>query len=122
MTRDEPDIASLLETARAVLRDELLPLAPPGKTLDLLMIVKVLELAARALADASDGLEERQRARIGQLTGAGGDAASLAAQIRGGLWDAPRKAALIHRVLTEDAHDRLARLNPKYLDALMNES
>ncbi|NJM34837.1 MAG: hypothetical protein HC850_09140 [Rhodomicrobium sp.] len=84
----------------------------------MLMIVKVLEIAGRAVADAPDGLEGRQRGRLEKLVGSGGDTATLVAQIREGLWDEPRAAERLHGALTQDAHDRLARLNPKYLDAL----
>lgn len=118
MNPDQPDLQSLLETARRVLKEEILPTAPPTRTLDLLMVVKVMEIAGRVLEDVDDRLCARQRDRLERLLGEGGDAATLASQIRAGRWDAPDALMRLHALLTEDARDRLARADPKYLEAV----
>lgn len=121
MIPDQPDLPSLLETARRVLKEEILPTAPPTCTLDLLMIVKVMEIAGRVFDDVDDHLDARQRERLGRLLGEDGDAAALVTQIRAGRWDAPDAMMRLHALLTEDARDRLARADPKYLAAVEAE-
>ncbi len=126
MTPDKPEAGRLLATARAALKDDILPEVPEEKRLDLLMILNILGVAERALADGADRLPDRQAARLDALdVPAGADetarAADLAAAIRAGEWDDPAAARRLHALLSEDARDRLARANPKYLQAVEAE-
>lgn len=118
MTPDRPDVTALLATARAVLKDEILPVLPEERRLDMLMVLSAMGLAERALQDSTDALPLLQEARLTELVGEKADAAALTQAIRGGDWDAPAQAEQLYRVLVEDTRDRLARANPKYLAAL----
>ena len=120
MTIDQPRANSLLETARAVLRQTILPEVSPSKTLDVLMVLRALEIAGRAIDDSADGLEARQRERYAALIGSD-DPGALAAQIRAGKWDTPDAGERLHAWLTEETRDRLARVNPRYLEILETE-
>ncbi|WP_022728133.1 DUF6285 domain-containing protein [Fodinicurvata sediminis] len=118
MTPDRPDVTALLATARAALKDEILPALPEERRLDMLMVLSVMGLAERALQDSTDALPLRQEARLAALAGEKADAAALARAIRGGDWDELARSEQLYRALVEDTRDRLARANPKYLAAL----
>ena len=115
MNIDQPDARTLLQTARRVLSEDILPELDASHALDIRMIIRVLEIADRTLGDSSDGLGVRQRARLDTLVGESGDVASLAKRIRAGAYDAPDAARTLHAALTKDARERLHRLNPRYL-------
>jgi hypothetical protein len=115
MNIDQPDARTLLETARRILNEDILPEVDSGRALDIRMIIRVIEIAGRTLGDSSDGLGRRQRSRLDTLIGEAGDVASLANGIRSGAFDQPDAAHTLHATLTEDARDRLGRLNPRYL-------
>lgn len=121
MIADQPDAGSLLETARRVIKEEILPEVPASKVLDVLMVLRSLEIAARALADSSDDLEARRRLRFKHLLGDDSDPQSLAAEIRAGHWDAEDAARRLHACLVEDIRDRLARVNPRYMGIMEAE-
>ncbi len=121
MTEDRPGADSLLETAMEVLRETFLPDAQGERRLDLLMVLSVLGLVQRSLADSSDSLAARRSARFAALLGTQGDMAALAHDIRSGAWDGPEAAKRLHDLLSEDLRDRLARSNPKYLAVLEQE-
>lgn len=121
MTPDKPEAVRLLETAQTLFKQDILSDLPEEKRLDALMILNILGIAERALDDSADLLDARQTARLTILMGPEGDVATLARQIRAGAWDAPEAARRLHAVLTEDARDRLARANPKYLQAVEAE-
>ncbi|MFC4350286.1 DUF6285 domain-containing protein [Fodinicurvata halophila] len=121
MTPDRPDVTALLATARALLKDEILPVVPADQRLDMLMVLSAMGLAERALQDSTDALPLRQEARLVDLAGHKVDAASLAGAVRSGKWDDPEKAEQLYKALVEDTRDRLARANPKYLAAIASE-
>lgn len=118
MTPDRPDAAALLATARALLKDEVLPAVPDERRLDMLMVLSAMGLAERALSDSRDSLSLRQEARLVALGGEQADAATLAREIRAGAWDEPARGESLYRALVEDTRERLARANPKYLAAV----
>lgn len=114
MTSDRPDARDLLRTAMAVFKDDLLPEIPERRKLDALMVLNVLGIAERALAD--DGADEAARAERLRRLGYS-DAGALARAIREGAFDDPADAARLHAELTADVRARLALSNPKYLAA-----
>jgi hypothetical protein len=118
MIPDMPSEEQLLQTARAALKDDILPLLPEEKRLELLMILNALGIAERRIADSQDQLTGRQNARLASLAGVAADAKAFAAQIRSGFWATPEQLQQLWQVLWDDAQDRLARANPKYLDYL----
>jgi hypothetical protein len=121
MSIDQPDGGRLLELARGLLKESILPRLPAEKTLDLLMVMRALEIAGRALDESTDSLDQRERARVEQLLGPGADAASLSAAIRSGRWDDEADAGRLYAALREDTRDRLGRVNPRYLATLDRE-
>ncbi len=118
MSIDKPDAAALLALARDTLKEQILPSLPGERTLDVLMVMRALEIAARALAESDDALDRRERSRLETLPGSGGDPAVLATAIRAGDWDGVENGRTLHAMLTVDVRDRLARVNPKYLAIL----
>ncbi|ENO85103.1 DUF6285 domain-containing protein [Thauera linaloolentis] len=128
--RDRPTGAELLDTARQVLRDELIPALPADKRMSALMIANALAIAARQLQNGDD-LERAELAALEHLLSepfapASGDTAA----VRGGLLSANRKLSEWIRggraddgPLREDvrAHlasairHKVAESNPKYL-------
>jgi hypothetical protein len=126
---DNPDGAALLEEARRTLLETLLPLLPPERRYDGLMVANAMAIAARE-AGQGDVLfrecvnllaalfpaaapSENLRAQLLDLE------ARLAREIRAGLCDAPgpRRDA-IRDYLRRSATSRLCLSNPKALSTL----
>lgn len=128
--RDEPIGEQLLETARNVLREEILPALPPERKHAALMIANAMIIAMRQLKNGEDG-ERGELKSLGTLLGRSGQyepagGADLrrrlkelnrefASAIRGGRADKGpwRDAARQH--LLDSARLKLAESNPKYL-------
>ncbi len=124
---DKPDGAALLEEARRTLLETLLPLLPPERRYDGLMVANAMAIAAReagqgdalpregvkllsALFPAPATASENLRAHLLGLE------ARLAREIRAGLYDAPgpRRAA-VRDYLRWSAVARVRVSNPKAL-------
>jgi uncharacterized protein DUF6285 len=130
--RDHPDGNELLATARKVLRESVLPLLPPERKHDALMIANAMAIAARQL-ERGDGPERQELAALAGLLGDchvalaedGPDlrAALVAAnrelsrRLREGAGDpdGPQRTALFAH-LRSIARQRVAESNPKYLE------
>jgi len=128
--RDQPTGDQLLDTARALLRDELIPALPQDKRHAALMIANAMSIAMRQL-QVGDEQERREvadlqamlSAEAGDSIGAGGGTrAQLAAlnrrlceRIREGQADAGRLHELARRHLVAVARHKVAESNPKYL-------
>lgn len=130
--RDQPTGEALLETARGILRDELLPALPAEKRHAALMIANAMGIAIRQLqhGDAADRAELDALRRILSLPAADGEAQGpnlrpllidgnrrLAEWIRTGRADvgAPHQAVREH--LFKVTRQKVAESNPKYLAA-----
>lgn len=118
--RHEPTAENLLETARGVLRDRILPALPPDLRYDALMIANAIAIAARQIA-AGDRPVVEAEARLRALCDAPGEGAAaldarLVAELRAGAFDAPgpRRDALYDHLLAT-ARARAAESNPKAL-------
>jgi AcrR family transcriptional regulator len=96
---DNPDGAALLEEARRTLLEVLLPLVPPERRYDGLMVANAMAIAAREAAQGDAALREvvQQLSALFPAASAGEDPrahlreleARLAGEIRAGLCDAP---------------------------------
>jgi AcrR family transcriptional regulator len=96
---DNPDGAALLEEARRTLLEVLLPLLPPERRYDGLMVANAMAIAAREAAQGDAALREvvQQLSALFPAASAGEDPrahlreleARLAGEIRAGLCDAP---------------------------------
>lgn len=118
--RHEPTAENLLETARGVLRDRILPALPPDLRYDALMVANAMAIAARQIA-AGDRPVAEAEARLRALCDAPGEGAAaldtrLVAELRAGAFDAPgpRRDALYAHLLAT-ARARAAESNPKAL-------
>jgi hypothetical protein len=130
LPEDRPDALMLLDAARRHLLEELLPLLPDERRLDVLMIANAMGIAGReaqagdaALREAlmrlatiygetvPDALsEEEARALLSRLN------RRLAADIRAGAFDSgPQRAALLAH-LEATTRARVAITNPKVLE------
>jgi hypothetical protein len=96
----------LLETARGVLFDELLPALPAHKRHAALMVANAMAIAARAMTrpgahrpDDDTAATDHQRCQA----------------IRQGLVDAGDAAAELHACLLAEARTRVELSNPRYL-------
>jgi hypothetical protein len=96
----------LLETARAVLRDQLLPALPPQQRHAALMVANAMAIAARELDRRTDPAADEARAA--------GDRA-LCASIRAGHVDAGAAARQVHARLLADTRATVQVSNPKFL-------
>lgn len=130
LPEDRPDGAELLEAARRHLLDELLPLLPEDRRLDVLMIANAMAIAGREMR-AGDAALREALARLAALydetlsptlTETEAQAAlsrldrRLADDIRAGAFDAgPKRAALLAH-LRATTRARVAITNPKVLD------
>ena len=125
MTR-KPDGADLLTVAREVLLRELLPLLPPEKKLDTLMIANAMGVAAREIVSGSANADMELES-LCRLLDKDWDAAVesadeaterlhwlLASEIRGGKRDGDLET---FRVLKSSALARLSESNPKLLNS-----
>jgi AcrR family transcriptional regulator len=96
---DHPDGAALLEEARRTLLEVLLPLLPPERRYDGLMVANAMAIAAREAAQGDVALREavQQLSALFPAASAGEDPrahlreleARLSGEIRAGLSDAP---------------------------------
>ena len=123
---DSPDGVALLEEARRTLVEILLPLLPPERRYDGLMVANAMAIAAREAGQGDAPLreavqrlsalfpaaatKENLRAQLGELE------ARLASEIRAGLCDAPgvRRDA-VRDYLRRSVTARLRLSNPKAL-------
>lgn len=98
----------LLETARDLLRDELLPALPAHLRHAALMIAHAMAIAARELTqrDAAALIDHQARAAADRR---------LCASIRAGHVDAGAAAAQLHAGLLASARGQVEVSNPKYL-------
>jgi hypothetical protein len=121
--RHHPKAADLLETARAVLRETILPQLPPSARYEALMVANAMAIAARQVAAGERPAEEAGR-RLAAIYGlpaepepdAGGLERQLAADLRRGAFDEPGRARdAVFDHLWRTASDRAAESNPKAL-------
>ncbi len=131
--RDLPTGDQLLDTARALLRDELLPALPADKRHAALMIANAMAIAGRQL-NAGDAHERRELAALGQLlslppAGAEAHDAPLRAQLvalnrmlctrlREGQADEGEMRAQVLLHLQAVTRHRVEESNPKYLASM----
>lgn len=130
LPEDRPDGPELLDAARRHLLEELLPLLPDERRIDVLMIANAMAIAARE-AQAGDALlrdalarlaaiydeavpecpsEEALRAQLSRLN------RRLAEEIRAGAFDSGPKRAAVLDHLRATARSRVAITNPKVLE------
>ena len=96
----------LLETARAVLRDQLLPALPSHQRHAALMVANAMAIAARELDRRSDPAADGARAAADR---------QLCASIRAGHADAGAAARQVHARLLADTRARVEVSNPRFL-------
>jgi len=128
--RDQPTGDQLLDTARALLREELMPALPADKRHTALMIANAMAIAARQLrnGDAPERDELANLARILCLPADHGDAPPAALRerliernrelcrwIRGGRTDAGRLRDTVRQHLLRTTRRKLEESNPKAL-------
>jgi hypothetical protein len=120
MTGDQPAGDALLDAARRLLLDDLLPLLPAERRYEGLMIANAMAIAAREVRDcgaAAEAAAQRLVAFYG--TAAGDDGAlltrRLVADIRAGRFDGEAAGARLVELLRAEVRDRLAISNPKSL-------
>ena len=118
--RREPTAGNLLETARAVLRDAIVPRLHGTARYEALMVANAMAIAARQVA-AGDRPLTAARDRLAALYAAPGRALvdlerQLARDVRSGACDAPtpRRAAMFAH-LWETARAAAEESNPKAL-------
>ena len=128
---DKPDAAALLEEARRTLLETLLPLLPPERRYDCLMVANAMAIAAREAGQGGDSAREdvKQLAALFPASAAASSEnfrtellqleALLAREIRAGLCDAPgpRRDA-IRDYLRASATARARVSTPKALATL----
>ncbi|MDA0704269.1 MAG: DUF6285 domain-containing protein [Proteobacteria bacterium] len=138
--QDRPDAKNLLEAARRVLLDSLLPDLPEARLYDVLMVARCMEIGARALAAGEaplrreyasltalteeTGVEEarttigpqRDRTDLEQAIEARNRA--LCQAIRAGEFDGVR-AATLGEHLWQTVTDKVCETNPKYVKTLV---
>ena len=96
----------LLETARELLREELLPALPAHQRHAALMIANAMAIAARELNRRDDASLNAARAAADR---------QLCASIRAGRVDEGAAAAQVHAQLLASTRARVEVSNPKYL-------
>ena len=115
--RDTPDAADLLNTARRVLTEDLLPDLPREKRYAALMVAAAMATAARE-AEAGDAPLIAEREALAALYEDDAPLEELnrrfAADLREGRFDDDPEAAL--DVLRRSVLHRLAECNPGYLE------
>lgn len=128
--RSSPTGDQLLDTARALLREEVIPALPPDKRHAALMIANAMAIAMRQLKNG-DGHDHGESAALATLLNGSrlvsaapeaGPQARLAAlnrdlcrRIRAGELDQGEARAAAHRHLLAVARHKVAESNPKYL-------
>jgi hypothetical protein len=123
MQRDKPAAADLLNTARALLRDEMMAHLPASQKLNALMIASAMAMAGREV-ETGDALEQDAAAGLRALYPDAGDVdftalnARLAGDIRSGRFDDDET---VYRLLFDNVKRRLAISNPRYLAAAEND-
>jgi uncharacterized protein DUF6285 len=117
---DRPDGRTLLEEARRTLLETLLPLLPPERRYDGLMVANAMAIAAREAGQGADILQANAMQLAALFPGSAATAseleARLAREIRNGACDDPgprRDAVRAH--LRWSARARLRLSNPKAL-------
>jgi uncharacterized protein DUF6285 len=131
MMRDQPTGDQLLETAREILREEVLPILPANKRYAALMIANAMAIAMRELR-CGDRHDRAELTGLGEifataeplqaLSGAALASAldegnrSLGQLIRSGGADVGQAHAAVWRHLLEATRNRVSISNPKYLD------
>ncbi|MDA0654857.1 MAG: DUF6285 domain-containing protein [Proteobacteria bacterium] len=119
MERDKPAAADLLETARALLRDELIEHLPASQKLNGLMIANAMAIAARELGQAP-ALEGEAEAQLRLIYAETEDVGlvtltrRISRDIREGRFD---NDEAVYRSLLENTRKRIAISNPRYLAA-----
>lgn len=115
--RDKPDASDLLNTARRVLTEDLLPELPRDKRYAALMVAAAMATAARE-AEAGDGPLIAEREALATLYETDGTLDDLnrrfAADLRAGRFDDDPDEAV--EILRRSVLHRLAESNPRYLD------
>lgn len=128
MSLDQPDGAALLEEARRTLMENLLPVLPPERRYDALMVANAMAIAAREMGEGhaacrrahaellglSGTTVEPENSRVIGLRDLTELERRLAQQIRSGAYDAPgpqRDAVLGYLRLSTMARLRIS--NPK---------
>ncbi len=127
-----PETSTLLRAARETLIDDLLPLLPESRRLDVLVIANVLAIAAREAAEGEGPLRTalaRLCALYGEIAPADlplddvktrFDALSrrLAADLRAGAFDdaPPERLEALRSHLVETTRAALRANNPRYLE------
>ena len=127
---DRPDGPALLEEARRTLLESLLPLLPPERRYDGLMVANAMAIAAREAGQGDAALREGVKLLAGLFpaSAAAGDnlrtwlldlETRLAREIRAGLCDAsgPRREA-VRAYLRGSATARVRLSNPKALSTV----
>lgn len=130
LPEDRPDGAELLDAARRHLLDELLPLLPEDRRLDVLMIANAMAIAGREMRSGDPALrealarlaalydeavppalpDEEARATVSRLN------RRLAEDIRAGVFDGGAKHAAVLAHLHATTRTRVAITNPKVLE------
>ena len=128
--RDQPTGDQLLDTARAILREELIPALPADKRHAALMIANAMAIAARQLrnGDAPERDELANLARLLSLPAADTDTAAaglresllernreLCRWIRGGRTDAGSLRHAVRKHLLDTTRRKVEESNPKAL-------
>jgi urease accessory protein UreF len=96
----------LLQTARDVLREQLLPALPPHQRHAALMVANAMAIAARELDQRTDPAQIEARAAADRR---------LCAAIRAGHADRGTEAVQLHARLLADTRARVEVSNPKFL-------
>lgn len=132
MSLDQPDGFALLEEARRTLLETLLPVLPPNRRYDALMVANAMAIAAREIEEGG-AASRRALAELLELAGATAEPEKsremglrnlieleerLAQQIRRGVFDAtgPQRDAVLG-YLRRSTLARLRISNPKALSA-----
>jgi urease accessory protein UreF len=103
---DDTQGERLLETARDVLREQLLPALPPQQRHAALMVANAMAIAARELDRRTDPAADAARAAADS---------QLCASIRTGQFDGGAAAAQVHARLLADTRARVEVSNPRFL-------
>lgn len=115
--REQPDGAALLRIAQEILRKELLPLLPRGKTYTALMLLNAMGIAERQLQEGSES-QEQERQALSMLLQQEGSLDTLmkafAARIRAGDYD---HDATARQLLWQATVQRVRESAPKALAA-----
>jgi hypothetical protein len=96
----------LLQTARDVLREQLLPALPPQQRHAALMVANAMAIAARELNQRTDAAQDAARAAADRR---------LCDAIRAGHADRGTEAVQLHARLLADTRARVEVSNPKFL-------